>query len=115
MPRKICLGKNLQETGLLKGFNMDMLIVKMDFPRNILGVLDTPETQIGNKIRELIALELVREGRISSGKGAEMTGMTKADFISLMGRNNIACFTETPDELTAQTEIIKKLLKARNT
>ncbi len=56
---------------------------------------------------------LVREGRISSGKGAEMTEMIRADFISLMGRNDIACFTETPDELGDQVEMMENLLKAQ--
>jgi len=59
---------------------MNMLTVKLDFPRNILGVLDIPERQLGNRLRELIVLELVREARISSGKGAEMTGMGKKRF-----------------------------------
>ncbi|RLC14469.1 MAG: UPF0175 family protein [Deltaproteobacteria bacterium] len=90
---------------------MDMLTVTLDFPRNILGVLNIPERQIGNRFRELIALELVREGRISSGKGAEMSGMTKADFINLMARNGISCFTETPGELGDQVGMMESLLK----
>lgn len=90
---------------------MNMLTVKLDFPRNILGVLDIPERQLGNRLRELIVLELVREARISSGKGAEMTGMGKKDFIRLMARNGISCFTETPDELSEQVEKMENLLK----
>ncbi|MDM8526238.1 UPF0175 family protein [Desulfococcaceae bacterium HSG8] len=66
--------------------------------------------KLGNRLRELIVPELVREGRISSGKGAEITEMTKPDFISLMGRNHIACFTETPDELADQVEMMENLL-----
>ncbi len=85
---------------------MDMLTVKL-----ILGVPDIPERQLGNRLRELIVLELVREGRISSGKGAEITGMGKGDFIRLMARNGISCFTETPDELGDQIEMMEKLLK----
>ncbi len=91
---------------------MNMLSVTLDFPRNILGALDIPETQIRSRLKEMIVLELAREGRISSGKGAEIMEMPKSEFMGLMGRNNIPCFTETPDELTAQVEMMGKLLKA---
>ncbi len=90
---------------------MDMLTVKLDFPRNILGVLDIPERHLGNRLRELIVPELVREGRISPGKGAEMTGTGKGDFIRLMARNGISCFTEMPDDLGDQIKMMEKLLK----
>lgn len=90
---------------------MDMLTVKLDFPRNILGLLDIPKRQLGNRLRELIVLGLVREGRISSGKSAEMMGVGKGDFIRLMARNDIFCFTETQDELSDQVEMMENLLK----
>jgi len=50
-------------------------------------------------LRELIAFELVREGRISTGKGAEMLGVSKWALIQLLAQHGIDYFTETPEEL----------------
>ena len=50
---------------------MSTLTVALNLPRDLLGALDIPQVQLETRLRELIALELFREGRISSGKGAE--------------------------------------------
>ena len=51
------------------------MTVALELPRDLLGALEVPQTQLEARLRELIALELFREGRISSGKGAELLGM----------------------------------------
>jgi len=56
---------------------MSTLTVALDLPRDLLGVLDVPHAQLETRLRELIALELFREGRISSGKGAELLVASK--------------------------------------
>ena len=37
--------------------------------------------------RELVALKLVRQGRISIGKGAKLLGIAKVDFIQSTSKN----------------------------
>lgn len=51
---------------------MHTMTVSLDLPRDLLGALDVPLTDVEVRLRELIALGLFREGRISSGKGAEL-------------------------------------------
>ena len=63
-------------------------------------------------MRELIALELVREGRISTGKGAEMLDLSKWAFIQLLAQRGINCFTETPEELADKLADLQRLLPA---
>ncbi|MCK4485267.1 MAG: UPF0175 family protein [Desulfobacterales bacterium] len=46
--------------------------------------MDIPESQPEKRIKELIAVALFRDGRISSGKGAELLSITKLDFILLL-------------------------------
>lgn len=86
------------------------MLIKMELPRELLGVLDVSETDLGPKLKILIALELVREGRISTGKGAELLGVSKADFIRLLSEQDIPYFNETADELTEQITTISPLL-----
>ncbi len=89
---------------------MQTLTVTMDLPRDLLGALDTPLTRLEARLRELIALELFREGRISSGKGAELLGISKIEFANLLSRHGLNYFTETPEELVLEVETAERLL-----
>ena len=84
--------------------------VNIEFPRDLLGVLDIPEPRLVDRLRELIALELFREGSISSGKGAELLGMSKTQFIHLLAQHGINYFTELPEELEADVAAVEQLL-----
>jgi predicted HTH domain antitoxin len=91
---------------------MNSLSVRLDIPRDLLGALDVPERELELRIKELIALELFREGRISSGKGAELIGVSKHAFIQLLARHDIPYFTQSPEELRDEVEALDHLLKS---
>ncbi|HNT74562.1 MAG TPA: UPF0175 family protein [Anaerolineae bacterium] len=63
---------------------MSLLTVSLELPRDLLSALEGPQVQIEARLRELIALELFREGRISSGKGAELLDISKLAFVQLL-------------------------------
>lgn len=89
---------------------MSTLTVKLVVPRDLLGALDIPEARLEGRLRELIAIELFREERISSGKGAELLGMSKREFIQLLAQHGVPYFGETPEELATEVAAVKKLL-----
>jgi len=89
---------------------MDELTVRLNLPRDLLGVLDVSETGLENRLRELIAIELFREGMISSGKGGELVKISKWDFIQLLTRYNVAYFNQTPEDLVAEVKLIETLV-----
>ncbi|MBN1876348.1 MAG: UPF0175 family protein [Anaerolineae bacterium] len=89
---------------------MSVLTVALELPRDLLGALEVPQTQVEARVQELIALELFREGRISSGKGAELLGISKLAFIQRLSQHGIEYFTETPDELQADVAVLEHLL-----
>jgi len=89
---------------------MNTLRVALDLPRDLLGALDVPKGQLEFRVRELIALELFREGRISSGKGAELLKISKIDFVRLLSRYDIPYFTESPEEVSAEVENLERLM-----
>lgn len=91
---------------------MDTISVHFNVPRDVFGAMDVPEAEIGQRLQELVALELVREGRISTGKGAEMLGISKWAFIQRMARRGIEYFSESPDELTEQVGALQRVLEA---
>lgn len=89
---------------------MEQLRVELDLPRDLLGALDVPETELETQLKMLIALELFRQDRISSGKAAELLNMSKAAFVQLLAQHGIPYFTETPQELEAQVEAARRAL-----
>lgn len=48
----------------------DSLTVELELPRDLLGALEVTEQELEAELKRLIALELFREERISSGKAA---------------------------------------------
>jgi predicted HTH domain antitoxin len=89
---------------------MSTLTVALELPRDLLGALEVPQVQIEAHLRELIALELFREGRISSGKGAELLGISKLAFIQRLSQHGIDYFTESPEELRSDVAVLDQLL-----
>jgi predicted HTH domain antitoxin len=89
---------------------MDTLTVGLQLPRDMLGTLDVTEPELGDRLKEILALELYREGRITSGKAAELASMSKLDFIRLACAHGLPYFNETPEELSAQVNRVSILL-----
>jgi predicted HTH domain antitoxin len=103
---------NAQDLWLGKkgGEKMASLTVTLELPRDLLGALEVPQVQMEARLRELIALELFREGRISSGKGAEILGISKLAFIQLLSQHGIDYFTESSEELKSEVAMLDQLL-----
>jgi len=89
---------------------MSEITVSLNLPRNLLAVLNVPESQLPRQILELIAVELFQQRLISAGKGGEMLGLGKWGFIQILAQRQIPYFNETPDELTAEVEAMEQLL-----
>ena len=90
---------------------MNTLTVNLELPRNLLGILNVAESQVGIRITELAAIELFREEEISSGKAAELVGKSKLEFIQLLAQHGIPYFTESPEELEAEVAMLDRLLE----
>lgn len=64
-------------------------------------------------IRLMAALKMFELGKISSGKAAELAGMSRAEFLEACGRYRISVFNYPDGE--AELEIRKDLEAARGT
>lgn len=47
----------------------------------------------------LLAIKLYEQGRVSSGKAAELAGYSKRMFLEVLGKQGIPVFDSPPDEL----------------
>ena len=96
---------------ILSHVDMERIKAELELSRDLLGVLHVTEKELGPKLKLLIALELFREEKISSGKAAEVVGLSKSESIDELDRHGIPYFSETPEELAAQVEAMRRLLR----
>ena len=89
---------------------MSTITLSLNLPQELIPVLEVNDTQLEERILELILLELVREQRISTGKAAELLGISKWEFVPKLAENDIPYFTESPEELVTQLETVNRLL-----
>lgn len=66
---------------------------------NIVPLIAKRRKEVPRKIKEIIALELFREGKISSGKAAKILGIKRLQFISLLSQLGIPYFSQDKEEL----------------
>lgn len=83
---------------------MDSFKVEIELPRDLLTALNVPASEIKQRTTEWVALALFQEGSVSSGKAAEMLGITKSEFISLLNQRRLPYLDVAPEELAHDME-----------
>ena len=84
-----------------------MAVVRIDLDEELVAVLEEVGWPARESVRKLIVLELYREGLISSGRGAELMGVHRADFIERAGQQGIPYFQMTREELRREVDQAK--------
>ena len=83
----------------------DIVTVPITLPREFVALLGAP-AQADETAREYILLGLYVEGRISGGKAAELLGLTRRGFLSLLARKGIDYFRLTPGEWAEEVTLV---------
>ena len=90
---------------------MDTLKIEVELPRDLLMALDISTVEANQKAREWMALELFREGHISTGKAGEILGLTKSQFIDLLNQRGIPYLDLSPEELAHERAVAITAMK----
>ena len=83
----------------------DTLTFPITLPREFITLLGSP-AQAAETAREYILLGLCLEDRISGGKAAELLGLTRRGFLSLLARKGIDYFRLTPGEWAEEVALV---------
>jgi predicted HTH domain antitoxin len=75
-----------------------MSTISIDLEEDVVALLRQSNQPVERAARELIVLELYRRGTISSGKAAQLLGMSRVEFIQHASRLGIPYFAMTEDE-----------------
>ena len=78
-----------------------------------LAVQTTPE-ELEAQIRLMAALKMFELGKLSSGKAAELAGLSRVEFFEMCSRYRVSVFNYPPEELEAElradVEAVKKAI-----
>lgn len=83
-----------------------MSTVRLDLEEDLVALLYQLNQPVQQAARELIVLELYRRGAISSGKAAELLGMSRQEFILHASHLGIPYFAMTLDEWEAERKAV---------
>jgi predicted HTH domain antitoxin len=85
--------------------------LKIRYPRGFEYSVHMTKEEMEQHIRLMAALKMFELGKISSGKAAELAGMSRTEFFEACGRYHTSIFNYSPEE--GEKEILKDLETAR--
>ncbi len=86
-----------------------MEAVPVELDSDLVALLEELQRPAKAAARELIVLELYRQGEVSSGRAAQLLKMEREEFIRHASEQGIPYFQLEGDELQQELEAIKKL------
>ncbi len=81
-----------------------MSTVTIELPESVLLSAGQSRDEFVREAKLVLAAKLFETGRISSGKGAEICGISRVDFLLEMGRRGIPIIQLDEEELKREFE-----------
>jgi len=86
-----------------------MRAARVELDQDLVDLLEELQRPAKKAARELIVLELYRQGEVSSGRAAQLLGKEREEFIRYASEKGIAYFQLDSDELQRELDTFKKL------
>ncbi len=86
-----------------------MQAVPVQLDQDLVELLEELQRPAKQAARELIVLELYRQGEVSSGRAAQLLGKEREEFIRYASEKGIPYFQLDTDELRRELDTLKKL------
>ncbi len=81
-----------------------MKTITNEVPDDTMLPFATSDDEFARELRLAAAIFWYDRGLISQGKGAEIAGLSRADFIDALGRANVSAIQTTVEEFKAELE-----------
>lgn len=94
---------------------MQMEEIRIKYPAGFENAAHITKDEFEQQIRLMAALKMFELGKISSGKAAELAGISRVEFFEVCGRCQVSIFNystvELEEELNKDFSILKSLPK----
>jgi len=79
-----------------------MHTLTLNYPEGFEQAVHLTPAELTDQIRLMAALKMFELGKVSSGKAAELAGLSRVEFFDMCGRYHVSLFNYAPDELEAE-------------
>lgn len=76
----------------------------LTYPDDLEQAVHLTAEEMAAQIRLMAALKMFELGKLSSGKAAELAGMSRVEFLETCGRYRVPVFNYSAEELEAEIE-----------
>ncbi len=83
---------------------MGIQTISIDFPNDILLALNESESDLKNRIKLILAIQLYKSQKLTIGKAAQLSGMTRFEFENELSRNKISISNLSEDDVLKDIE-----------
>lgn len=86
---------------------MKTQVISIDFPSDILLALNESESELIMRIKISLAVRLFKANKLTLGKAAQVSGLTRYEFESYLSENEIPISNLTFDDVMSDLEKLK--------
>lgn len=83
---------------------MEIEELKIKYPTGFEQAVHMTKEEMEQHIRLMAALKMFELGKISSGKAAELAGISRIDFLETCARYRVSVFNYPPDEVESEVK-----------
>jgi predicted HTH domain antitoxin len=81
---------------------MSMSEVTIHYPAGLEDAVQTTAAEVQQEIRLMAALKMFELGKLSSGKAAELAGISRPDFFDACARYRVSVFNYPAEQLESE-------------
>ena len=81
-----------------------MKALAVTYPDNFELAVSTTSAEFEAQVRLMAALKMFELGKLSSGKAAELAGMSRVEFFKMCGRYRVSIFNYSPEDLESELQ-----------
>lgn len=85
-----------------------MKTITIEIPDEIINLLGSEEEAV-KEVKEALVLDLVRRGKVSKGKAAELVGISLWDLPDLLAKYRIPWFDYSKEDLQRDLDRLKEI------
>lgn len=86
---------------------MNTQIISIDFPSDILLSLNKNENELKQDIKLALAIRLFRLQKLTIGKAAQIAGLSRLDFETVLSENEVPISNLTIEEVMNDSQKLK--------
>jgi len=92
---------------------MELEELKIKYPKGFEFAVHMTKDEMEQHIRLMAALKMFELGKVSSGKAAELAGMSRVEFLETCGKYHVSIFNypeeELEQELKTDLDTVRKM------